>query len=92
MFDMSVKWPHGARVAVMLTFDFDAETLWTSRDPENARRLGVLSRAREVLFLELVQHNVAVACTVFHLGERDRLGGEIGAHRITRAESDQVAS
>lgn len=26
MFDMSVKWPHGARVAVTLTFDFDAET------------------------------------------------------------------
>ncbi|MFZ4788491.1 MAG: polysaccharide deacetylase [Rhizobiales bacterium] len=46
MFDMSVKWPHGARVAVMLTFDFDAETLWTSRDPENARRLGVLSQGR----------------------------------------------
>ena len=46
MFDMSVKWPHGARVAVMLTFDFDAETLWTSRDPENERRLGVLSQGR----------------------------------------------
>jgi peptidoglycan/xylan/chitin deacetylase (PgdA/CDA1 family) len=46
MFDMSVKWPHGARVAVMLTFDFDAETLWTSRDPDNARRPGVLSQGR----------------------------------------------
>lgn len=46
MFDMSVKWPHGARVAVMLTFDFDAETLWTSRDPDNERRLGVLSQGR----------------------------------------------
>ena len=46
MFDMSVKWPHGARVAVMLTFDFEAETLWTSRDPENERRLGVLSQGR----------------------------------------------
>ncbi|MCX7316229.1 MAG: polysaccharide deacetylase [Hyphomicrobiales bacterium] len=46
MFDMSVKWPHGAQVAVMLTFDFDAETLWTSRDPENERRLGVLSQGR----------------------------------------------
>ena len=46
MFDMSVKWPDGARVAVMLTFDFDAETLWTSRDPENARRRGVLSQGR----------------------------------------------
>ncbi|MFV0474270.1 MAG: polysaccharide deacetylase family protein [Pikeienuella sp.] len=28
----------------MLTFDFDAETLWLSRDPENARRPGVLSQ------------------------------------------------
>lgn len=46
MFDMSVKWPHGARVAVMLTFDFDAETLWTSRDPENVSRVGVLSQGR----------------------------------------------
>ena len=46
MFDMSVKWPGGARVAVTLTFDFDAETLWTSRDPENARRRGVLSQGR----------------------------------------------
>jgi peptidoglycan-N-acetylglucosamine deacetylase len=46
MFDMSVKWPNGNRVAVMLTFDFDAETLWMSRDPENAKRAGVLSQGR----------------------------------------------
>lgn len=38
-----VSWPGGARCAVMLTFDFDAETLWLARDPENARRPGVLS-------------------------------------------------
>ena len=43
MFDMSVKWPGGARVAVMLTFDFDAETLWHSRDENNKRRPGTLS-------------------------------------------------
>ena len=43
-FDMSVKWPNGAKVAVMLTFDFDAETLWMARDPENARRPGILSQ------------------------------------------------
>ena len=30
----------------MLTFDFDAEALWTSRDPKNARRPGVLSQGR----------------------------------------------
>jgi len=44
MIDMSVNWPNGARVAVMLTFDFDAETLWLSRDPANARRPGTLSQ------------------------------------------------
>ncbi len=44
MHDMSVKWPNGARCAVMLTFDFDAETLWLARDPVNARRPGILSQ------------------------------------------------
>ena len=37
-------WPDRARCVVMLTFDFDAETLWLSRDPRNARRPGVLSQ------------------------------------------------
>ena len=46
MIDMAINWPGGARVAVMLTFDFDAETLWLSRDPENAGRPGVLSQGR----------------------------------------------
>lgn len=46
MHDMSVKWPNGAQCAVMLTFDFDAETLWTSRDTTNANRPGVLSQGR----------------------------------------------
>src|SRR4051794_8709047 len=39
-----VKWPDGKKIAVMLTFDFDAETLWLSRDPENAKRPGTLSQ------------------------------------------------
>ncbi|MEP1590860.1 polysaccharide deacetylase [Sulfitobacter sp.] len=39
-----VSWPHGARVAVMLGFDFDAETLWLSRDPALAHRPGTLSQ------------------------------------------------
>ena len=39
-----MTWMHGARCAVMLTFDFDAETLWTSRDPANWDRPGVLSQ------------------------------------------------
>ena len=37
-------WPEGKTCAVMLTFDFDAETLWLSRDPANARKPGVLSK------------------------------------------------
>ena len=44
MIDMQVKWPNRAKVAVMLTFDFDAETLWMARDPENIRRPGILSQ------------------------------------------------
>lgn len=37
-------WPNGAQCAVMLTFDFDAETLWLSRDATNAKRPGTLSQ------------------------------------------------
>lgn len=37
------RWKDGAQIAVMLTFDFDAETLWISRDPANAKRAGTLS-------------------------------------------------
>lgn len=44
MIDKQVTWPNGARCAVLLTFDFDAETLWTSRDPANADRPGTLSQ------------------------------------------------
>ena len=39
-----MTWPNGARCAVMLTFDFDAETLWLSRDPSNAKKPGILSQ------------------------------------------------
>ena len=38
------SWPNGARCAVMLTFDFDAETNWISRDRENLKRPGTLSQ------------------------------------------------
>jgi peptidoglycan-N-acetylglucosamine deacetylase len=37
-------WPGGAQCAVMFTFDFDAETLWVSRDPSNWKRPGTLSQ------------------------------------------------
>jgi peptidoglycan/xylan/chitin deacetylase (PgdA/CDA1 family) len=42
----SSPWPKGARCAVMLTFDFDAETLWLARDPKSADRPGVMSQGR----------------------------------------------
>lgn len=40
----AVKWPNGAQCAVILTFDFDAETNWMSRDPSNVKRPGTLSQ------------------------------------------------
>jgi peptidoglycan/xylan/chitin deacetylase (PgdA/CDA1 family) len=43
---MTSPWPRGARIAVMLTFDFDAESGWLSRDPGHAQRPGVLSQGR----------------------------------------------
>jgi peptidoglycan-N-acetylglucosamine deacetylase len=44
LIDVPVTWPEGARCAVLLTFDFDAETLWLGRDPSNADRPGTLSQ------------------------------------------------
>lgn len=41
---MKITWPDSARIAVALTFDVDAESAWLGRDPENARRPGVLSQ------------------------------------------------
>jgi peptidoglycan/xylan/chitin deacetylase (PgdA/CDA1 family) len=37
-------WPNQSRVAACLTFDFDAESLWLSRDPSTRDRPGVLSQ------------------------------------------------
>ena len=37
-------WPDQARCAVMLTFDFDAESAWISRDPSVVDRPGILSQ------------------------------------------------
>ena len=37
-------WPGGARSAVAITFDFDAEEVWIGEDPANAGRPGVLSQ------------------------------------------------
>ena len=37
-------WPDGADVAVALTFDVDGQAPWLSDDPENTRRLTILSQ------------------------------------------------
>ena len=39
-------WLGNAQCAVMLSFDFDAETLWLSRDPKNWKRPGTLSQGK----------------------------------------------
>ena len=41
---MKIAWPNGARTAVALTFDVDAESTWLGWDSANARRPGVLSQ------------------------------------------------
>lgn len=40
------QWPNGARAAALFTFDFDAESGWLSRDPDTARRPGIMSQGR----------------------------------------------
>jgi peptidoglycan/xylan/chitin deacetylase (PgdA/CDA1 family) len=44
--EQQVRWPGGATCAVMLTFDFDAETVFLSRDPSVSERPGILSQGR----------------------------------------------
>ena len=39
-----VRWPDNKRCAVTLTFDFDSETNWLSRDPSNWKRPGTISQ------------------------------------------------
>jgi peptidoglycan/xylan/chitin deacetylase (PgdA/CDA1 family) len=38
--------PDGHRAALLVGFDVDAETMWTSKDPRSADRIGVLSHGR----------------------------------------------
>jgi len=38
-----VAWPGGAACAAMISFDFDAETMWLSRDPTNIQRPALIS-------------------------------------------------
>ena len=39
-------WPKNAQCAVSFTFDFDAESVWISENPDNANKPGVLSQGR----------------------------------------------
>jgi peptidoglycan/xylan/chitin deacetylase (PgdA/CDA1 family) len=39
-------WPAGVASALCMTFDLDAETMWTSRDPTSVRRPAVMSQGR----------------------------------------------
>lgn len=41
-----MKWPNGARCAVVLTFDFDAESLWLANDPAHKDLPATLSLGR----------------------------------------------
>ncbi len=89
-------WPHGAQVAVTLTFDVDGETLWISRDASNKDKPGVLSqgaygpKVAVPLILELLER-FKIHATFFvpgwvaeHYPERIRAihdaGHEIGHH------------
>ncbi|MDE0047054.1 MAG: polysaccharide deacetylase family protein, partial [bacterium] len=49
--DTRIAWPQGAKCAVMLSFDFDAETLWIGRDKINWKRPGVLSQGKYGAYL-----------------------------------------
>ena len=42
--DLKVSWPDEKRIAVMLAFDLDAETMWTTRGDGNADHITHLSR------------------------------------------------
>lgn len=42
--DLKINWPNGKRIAVMLAFDLDAETMWTTRGDGNADHITNLSR------------------------------------------------
>jgi peptidoglycan/xylan/chitin deacetylase (PgdA/CDA1 family) len=68
-----VSWPEGVQSALCLTFDIDGETMWTSVDPDNARRPFVVGQAEYEfnvgipLFLELLERH-GIRTTFFVCG------------------------
>jgi peptidoglycan-N-acetylglucosamine deacetylase len=98
------RWLERAKVAVMLTFDFDAETMWLARDPSNADRLGVVgqgtygARVGVPRILELLREE-EVKATFFvpgwtaehHTAQAEAIlrdGHEIGHHGYLHRWSD----
>jgi peptidoglycan-N-acetylglucosamine deacetylase len=92
----TITWKGGARCAVSLGIDLDGETLWLSRDPEHARRPGVLSQGAygpkvgAPLLLDLLER-FALRATFFVPGwiaeqypelvaRIHRMGHEVGHH------------
>lgn len=79
------EWPNNARCAVALTFDFDSETNWLSRDPANVKRPGTLSQgtfgARVAVpkILDLLEQE-GLRATFF-------VPGWVAEHRTERAEA-----
>src|SRR5438093_3610831 len=101
---MTITSPDGARIAVGLSFDVDAESTWLGRDPENARRPGVLSqgtyspRVAVPKILELLERE-KISATFFVPGlDADahpdtvraihRAGHEIGHHGYEHVRAD----
>ena len=77
-------WPGGAQCAVMLTFDFDAETNWITKDPLSTQRPGRLSqgtygaRVGVPRIVELL-HELELPATFF-------VPGWVAANRTSAAE------
>ena len=99
-----VRWPEGSTSALCLTFDLDAETMWTSRDPENSRRPSVISHGRYdvetglAIVLDFLERN-GIATTFFvpalvatthpdAVREILRRGHEIGHHGYDHSSLD----
>ncbi len=67
---VAVPWPEGKKCAVMMTFDFDAETMWLSRDTSNAQRPALISHgtyAAKIAIPEILRvlKDTAVPATFF---------------------------
>src|SRR5579871_6469924 len=66
-------WPKGHRAAMFLSFDVDAESAWTSKDPAHAERLVTMSyggyeaRVGTPKLLELL-HELGLKATFFITG------------------------